>query len=632
MENQYDITDIVSGGESIGPMFNYREASVMNYEIDEMCREGGQKVRSALQDLSYALKFGFGFIPVCLFKHRKLFQEHYIKGKSDVMSIAYLMSKFNFCSIDSFDIRVIDFRVPYKYDVSVMSRNIFENLVLNTRDGIISLFNGTHPEVVDYILPKYDGIRFASMLVETKGDTYSYAFFGARVVKMISSLVVSGELIDNDLYLYDGNVFVTAQKLDNILLEDRVIGVHVVEPITIEAFLSNTDMPLCDGYIFGISGREYKLKKSYTYDFKVWDGILEVDNLSVKVKNPIPGYRGICEFKYDGQYMHCVKERNDKTVSQTKRDFDEIKAAITYDVMCGVLSPFKRLFISPLLEYYPLAYLMRVIEDYYATNQNRMCTRFIIQKILLSRKMMVSGEQVEDIYRAMGGEGTKCFFVKGTYHPLKSDTIKYLSRYEIFFNMKRHGISGSLHDVAKWLADITGKVVSLQKLKIMVIRDELCAINGMVNVKQCGGEIMHYKVKIIERELITVTVDTAVHGLIEYNKNNKGPNLALIEYEAFKSECNELMAVVKDQAVLEEVGDVLMMFAKVIIHQYTSGAPLCDEASYIWGMFASADIMQPFIEKMNRRIAEFGCVRNHLTCSDHVCSSGKLFQRDKKGK
>jgi len=441
-------------------------------------------------------------------------------------------------------------------------------------------------------------------------------------------------VIDDTIYAYYGSSF--QENVPLIVTIDKFdYKVEMSMPVSLDFFLNSAIPNKCDGYIFGISGEEYKVKEFPTVDLDVRiNGVFSRDGKEFNGVTGVNGIYGVCEFRYNDSCFTFVRKRYDKLHAEDNSTIMTILQSPPLSTVRTMLKAFTGKTLLSCLEVYPLNYMISVIAQYIVQSkvQPVIVSPLIIGIELRKKRIYVRGVDTIKVYNSLGASNKERFVRLHALDVKKLiiNSCSYVTRASMYENLVKIGCAGPLFGIAVALASHVKRIVSIRKLFLMCARHELNVIGNIVVPKRCAMVVDVFKDLSVPRNLVVYDVNDPRDALVKYNIFNEGPHTTDSELHHFLLECDELMNCNLTVEAMEEIGDVIYMLVKLVIRLHADRHLLVDDTAAVWGVMFTSPVMQPFLDKMRERVKKWGCVRNHNTCATHRCSTGAFFNGNDK--
>jgi hypothetical protein len=602
--------------------------------IDSLCEVGGRNIRRGIYQMINLYNAGARILPQRLFVFRDLMclikeSTKYLPAVSDLSAVLANVP----CVItgeETYEL-INDFHTPYQQTTKHMNMTISGSLGVHTQNGACGIGCVGPLYVLDYIVPKYDGINVFSIRLKSEKLDVALVCFGAKFAMVDSMCAFAGEMMDNDrIMLYHCNElqadFPVAIKLAG--KSYNFVSNKVVE---MSAFVNGYVPEASDGFIFCINGLEYRVKHrpmiDLVYEKNRRYGLTR-DNCRYDVL-PTSEFDGIVEFELDHDILIARRKRIDRKVALSKFEVIENLEAPTVDYFRQLFSASKDAQFGLFRNVYPLDALVAMIGSMLRKlkKQYVLVSPYSVRQLLKSKKIFIDDIVLKMVVAYYTKGQLTCHLSIEEIDKMALLPIKYADCVMMYDYLYRKKIILEPYFICKAMSHELNVVTSIRRLMLMVVRGELHCIGGDISAKKVGGVFLKYTRNEYNRITTIEDCNDYVGAMCNYARNNNGKFVAVKEVESFESECKELLATNLSIEQQQEVGDVIMMWTKVLMRMYLNGEPLIDEDASFWQLLFNNELMKPFLDKMRIRIDAYHCVRHHETAGDHVCSNGIAFSR-----
>jgi len=485
--------------------------------------------------------------------------------------------------------------------------------------------------VLDYIVPKYDGINVFSIRLKSDKLDVSLVCFGAKFAMVDEMCAFAGELMDNGcIMLYHCNELQTNFPVA-IKLAGKSYNFVYSKVIEMSAFVNGYVPDNSDGFIFCINGLEYRVKHRPMVDLvygKNQSYGLTRDNCRYDVL-PTSEYEGVVEFELDHDVLIARRQRIDRKNALSKCEVIENVEAPTVEYFRQLFSASRDAQFGLFRNVYPTDALVSIIGSMLRKlkKQYVLVSPYSIRQLLKGKKIFIDDCTLKMVVSYYTKGQLTCHLSVEEIDKMALLPIRYAdcrTMYEFLYKKK---IILEPYFVCRAMSNELDLVTSIRRIMLMVVRGELHCIGGDVSAKKVGGVFLSYVRNEYNRITTIEDCNDYVCAMCNYARHNNGKFVAVKELESFEAECKELLATNLTIAQQQEVGDVIMMWTKVLLRMYLNGEPLIDEDAAFWQLLFNNELMKPFLDKMRTRIDSYHCVRHHETSGDHVCSNGMAFNR-----
>jgi hypothetical protein len=424
---------------------------------------------------------------------------------------------------------IMQLLVPRSVGTQVMSREIFEDLGLFCSGGHCVL-SGNGENIVDYIVPKVDGVSVVNICVEDNRSRKSYLLTPTEIMSSDCLVPFAGELIQKKI-IRRYNTCESSVISNEITCNGIVIEMEDNKPVNLGDPI--VSLPGTDGYIISVDHVEYKLKWKMDVDLR-YDGsgknFITSDGMVVY---PAVGYRDgvIYEIEFEGRDFKVIKERNDKAEANSSTQYKDIRNAPLCNDLIRLVSS-NALFISK--------GLMNVSDECTRVGFRELAYRFIRDKSQRGRKHVTVFDMFSFaiakrliIAKATIVSGMKLVFGKpyAEVNEANLDLVRanyrQVSASYLYDLLGNKGLSLSPKGVCSYLVEHYPLNFPCKLLNELIAQGFLSFLYGSISVHRSGAQKYPFNfVDYADRESITrlplsalYEVYNAVHN--EYRNNDE---------------------------------------------------------------------------------------------------------------
>jgi len=524
---------------------------------------------------------------------------------------------------------IVNCDVPLQQTVNDITYDMCDKLGVVAENGALGVGTSKVDYVIDYIVPKFDGVPIFAIRLYTNVSEVTLISYTNKFAFIKGVKAFAGEMLDEEICVFYGSSFQTDFPL-TLMLESVNYKLIPTSLVTMTNFLLAKGPKERDGYVFSINGLEYRIKDNICVDLLYKSGASSAFTSEGYAIEVIPSDSdGIVEFKVCSDGLLANRIRNDKLKALDHSTVKRLLATPNATYLRQVLASYGCAQLGLYRNVYPVSALISmVVSDLKKANSHIVhVTSYSVRMLLMRRKVFANDAQISAVIVALSTERKEVLkLTKDDLNKISVSKVVYADCPIIYDAIYKMGIMLPLYETAKYIAEKRNVVVGIRRIALMVSRGELLCIGQCISVKIIAG-IKHenYEPRKYDRVMCVEDSYDVIRGLVAYAKNNNGKFVADAEMNSFIAECNELLDSNLDKEQLQEVGDVIMMWTKVLLRLYTDGTLIFDPDAVFWQLLYRNKVMEPFFEKVERRLSKYNCVRNHVTSSDHVCSSGKEF-------